>query len=210
MMSRQRTLRCDRFAITLMEVLISIILVSTIMLVTLQASSTVLRMREDQQVAVAASQLVRIYADEISSLEFRDLVAPDFGIEVDENASSRNTLDDVDDFSGHTDSPPKHRDGEDVVGFSGWSVSVTVTPADLDGNPLGIADADTAPLRIVAINCTAPNGISQSGTFFVSHVPHGIDSDQSYQRMRLLSLYYSEDRRITLETPMRNRPPLYP
>jgi MSHA pilin protein MshD len=51
---------------------------------------------------------------------------PAIGPDTGETAATRTTLDDVDDYHGLTENPPKGRDGTALANFSGWTRSVTV------------------------------------------------------------------------------------
>ena len=79
--------------------MISIVLVSTILLVSINASASLLRNNSQQRNTNSSTHLAAQILDEVSSMDFRDRVDPVFGIESDENASDRNTFDDVDDYA---------------------------------------------------------------------------------------------------------------
>ncbi len=57
--------------------------------------------------------------------------APSFGRESDELDGTRVGFDDVDDYDGWTESPPKSRDGTPLPDKTGWQWSVSVTYVDL-------------------------------------------------------------------------------
>jgi MSHA pilin protein MshD len=59
---------------------------------------------------------------------------PIFGPEPAEIIAGRTTYDDVDDYSGYTESPPKDRTGAVIPGLTGWRRDVAVayvTPANV-------------------------------------------------------------------------------
>jgi hypothetical protein len=73
---------------------------------------------------------------EILAQSYQDPVSPVFGPETagGESAISRATWDDVDDYNGWVESPPRDKDGTTIAGMSGWERSVAVVwvnPADL-------------------------------------------------------------------------------
>ena len=82
--------------LTLIEVLISIILVSSMLLVSLAASANLMRnsnsRRDIRQGQLLATQLL----DEVTVMDYRDRNSPVFGLEADELGSDRTTFDDVD------------------------------------------------------------------------------------------------------------------
>jgi MSHA pilin protein MshD len=49
-----------------------------------------------------------------------------FGPELGESQATRTTLNDVDDYNGLNDAPPKARDGTAIPGLSAWKRTVTV------------------------------------------------------------------------------------
>jgi len=51
---------------------------------------------------------------------------PLFGLEVAELGSPRSSWNDVDDYNGLSDAPPKYADGTPIAGYTRWSRSVTV------------------------------------------------------------------------------------
>lgn len=60
--------------------------------------------------------------------------SPIYGREANELLSTRADYDDIDDYSGFQETPPKKRDGTSLTGLSGWEWRVSVTlvdPADL-------------------------------------------------------------------------------
>ena len=193
-----------RQGISMIEVVISIALVATMMLVTMQASTSVLQMQQEKRDAVFAATLIDLYATEITSMDVRDRVDPVYGLEMGE--SNRNSYDDMDDYHGQSFAPPTYRDGQAIAGASDWVVTVYVNPADDDGNLLSTAAADQAPLRQIQLVCQTPRGIIFSETLWASEVPMNIDPTVSFQRMRTTTLRFENNIDVRRVVPMRNMP----
>ncbi len=194
-----------RSGLTLLEIMISLILVSTVLLVSLTASANLLRNNAQRRAAVDAEQFAGQILDEISALDFRDRVTPIFGLETDETASDRTTYDDVDDYHGYTAKPPTHRDGTVIEGFEDWSFSVVITPAQPDTTGIVTSKDDQQPLRFIHVICTAPDGTQTEVSTLVSDVPSNIPETTSFEKWRRLKLKF-KDRELSITAPLRNAP----
>jgi type II secretory pathway pseudopilin PulG len=195
-----------RGGVTLIEVMISIVLVSTILLVSINASATLLRNNLQQRNANHSAHLALQILDEVSSRDFRDRVNPVFGIESGENSSDRTTFDDVDDYHGYKSTPPTHRDGSVISGYDGWSFSVTIAPADPVANGISTTSADeSSPLRIIGVVCTTPEGTEIREATMVSDTASDIADTTSYDKWRRIKLSF-EQREINVTAPLRNQP----
>ncbi len=143
-------------------------------------------------------------------MDFRDRVDPIYGLESNENASDRNTFDDVDDYNGYTAAPPTHRDGATIDGYEGWSFSVSITPADPDATGITTATSnENSPLRIITVNCTTPSGTTVGAATLVSNVPNDNAETNSYEKWRRVKLTFP-DREINVTAPLRNNPDSLP
>jgi prepilin-type N-terminal cleavage/methylation domain-containing protein len=204
--SRGRTDSPGRCGVTLIEVMISIVLVSTVLLVSLTASSRLLHNEHLQDAANDGAQLAAQLLDEVSSMDFRDRNDPVFGLEADETATDRTGFDDVDDYDGYECTPPTYRDGTSIEGYEGWSCRVTITPADPSTEGITtVAAGERSPLRIIAVLCTAADGTTTEATTLVSNVPSGVADTASYERWRRVKLTFP-DREFSVTAPLRNRP----
>ena len=76
------------------------------------------------------------------------------GLDAGETLGNRTSLDDVDDYNGFTDSPPKDASGATRPVYAGFSVSVSVVNA---GGDLGLAAADA---KRISVTVTDPRGAS--------------------------------------------------
>lgn len=195
-----------RLGVSLIEVMISLVLISTILLVSLTASANLLRNDVQRRGANQGQQLAARLLDEVSSMDFRDRVDPIYGLETDENADDRNTFDDVDDYNGYTATPPTHRDGTTMNGYEGWSFSVSVIPADPDATGVTTTSSnEQSPLRIIVVVCTTPAGTSVQAGTLVSNVPDDNMETNSYEKWRRIKLTFP-DREINVTAPLRNHP----
>jgi hypothetical protein len=69
---------------------------------------------------------------------------------------TRPTFNDVDDYNGYSESPPKNRDGTSVTGYTGWTRSTKVEWID-PTNPTSASLTDTY-LKRITITVTSPTG----------------------------------------------------
>ena len=195
----------SRLGLTLIEIMVSILLVSMVLIVSLSASANLLRNDQQQQTNTRLDDLSSILMDEITSRNFRDPDTPVFGIESGETTSNRQTFDDVDDYHAYVQSPPTYRDGSAIPEYSGWSISVAVSPAVTDSTGVVASADDEAPLRIIAITCTAPDGEQSLSRSVVSDTPNDLPSSTTVELWRQLDLSFG-DRTITVTAPLRNQP----
>ncbi len=201
-----------RSGISMIEVIASTLIVSTILIVSLTASSNLMRNQATVNAGVEGKRLACRFLDEVTSMGFED---PDlghvFGPEADEIIVPRTSLDDVDDYHGLGLSPPTDRQGEALAGFSGWTVSIQVTPADT--TPTGyteVANFD-APLRQITVVCTSPSGVVTTGQAIVSQTSSTLDTTLAHQRQFGLSVSLAGSSlagssNVEVTVPLRNNP----
>ena len=186
--------------------MVSILLVSTILLISVNASASLLSNSTQQRNSNLGASLAAQFVDEISAMDFRDRVEPRFGLEDNEDASNRMTFDDVDDYHGHQMMPPTQRNGTTIDGFEEWSVALSVLPADpVDGGISTKSASENSPLRLIGVICTAPDGTTHSAATLVSDVPSNVDQSISYERWRRIELRFP-DRNLNVSAPLRNQP----
>lgn len=119
--------RSQRRGLSLMEVVLSTLLVGVVLVGALRRAGAVIvgRMQsgEDVRAALLAQELlaeivVEPYEDEGG--------APVFGREAGESDGDRKDFDDVDDYHGWSKSPPETHDGKEYTDLDGWQRDVTV------------------------------------------------------------------------------------
>ncbi len=191
----------------MMEVIISLTLVATIMLVSLSASANMMRNRTSATRAVDGQQLAGYFLDEISPLAFRDPVdEPVFGPESGEISSDRRTYDDVDDYSGYRTATPTFRDGQVIPGYEGWTVQVAIYPLTIAGTTLRNSPESTSRFRLIGVSVTDPDGRASTYRTLVSITPTDLAVTQSYERLRRIELSFPENRNVDVVVPLRNTP----
>ncbi len=203
MMDDHRALH--RRGVTLIEIMISLILVSTVLLVSITASANLLRNNVQRRAAVDANVLGRQIAEEVSAQHFVDPDTPGFGLETGEIATDRTTFDDVDDYHGFAATPPTHRDGSVIDGYLGWTFSISVSPCHptITG---ALRTGDTAAsLREIRVTCVSPEGVAADTVTLVSNVPSNRSESTSFEKWRRVTLGFS-DRNVVITTPLRNQP----
>ena len=196
-----------RCGLSLLEVVISLILVSTIMLVSITASANLLRSRVESLQSVDGHELAFQMLDEVTSVAFEDADSDRvFGRESSETSTTRSDFDDVDDYHGYTVSPPTHRSGAAIAGWESWSVSIAVSRAQAVSAGIVASNSDDAPLRLVTVTCTSPSGSTLSESMLISAVSSDIPPNTSYEKTRRLTLKFANHRSIDLTVPLRNQP----
>ncbi len=196
-----------RVGISMIEVVVSTLLVSTILIVSLNASSNLLRNRLTSSESVEGQLLARRYLDEITSLGFMDHDANVvFGAESDESTSDRMTLDDVDDYHGLVLAPPTSRSGNAITGYTGWTVAVSVSPADSTASGFVLSADQSLPLRQIVASCTSPLGGVYTASGFVSQSPSTLDPSLLHQRRRAILMVFPSGQNLEMELPLRNQP----
>ncbi len=131
--------------VTLVELVISIVIISIAMVAVLNSFSVSIGQTADPLWRNKSLKLAQLYLDEILAKNY-DHNTPVGGVpEVSspscsglgpESGESRATFNDVDDYHGTTDSPPLSLIGSLDASYNAYSVSVTV---ECDGNTVGAA-----------------------------------------------------------------------
>lgn len=197
----------DRSAVTMVEVLMSLVLVTTILLVCLTASANLLRNGVQEHNSSEGKDLAYMIMDEISAMDLQDREHPVFGLEPNEDATDRTTFNDVDDYHGFSMSPPTYRDGTLISGFDGWTVSVSISTADADVTGITTVSSNTdSLLRVIAVTCTTPDGSNIDAATLVSGVTTNLPSTESYDRWRRTKLTFPDGREVHVTAPLRNQP----
>ncbi|MCC9604166.1 hypothetical protein LOC67_26735 [Stieleria sp. JC731] len=197
--------RSRRKGLTMLEVVVSLILVSGILVISLSASANLLRQRNEDVFHSKAQRLAGYFLDEISVLHFVD---PDgnqqLGVEDDE--TSQRVMDDLDDYQGWTQSTPTFRDGQPMPGYEGWTVQVAVSPARLQTVfPEATSDLNN-PLRIIDVTVTDSDGMQIVRRGIVARNGQGVRNDVNHLRLQRVRLQLSGGQQTDVLVPHRNRP----
>lgn len=145
--------RKPRRALTLVEVMFSIVVMSTMLLAALGSVGAVAKSRVRQKETVQGLALARQLMSEIVQTRYKDLVNPVFGVET---AETRATYDDVDDYHGLTEASAQYSNGTAIVGGTGWARSVSVQWVNA-ANPATTSGSD-AGLKKITVTVTSPTG----------------------------------------------------
>lgn len=139
---RNRATRCG---LSITEVIASTMLVSLVLIGALNCVAGITRGRMSTADGVKAGHLAAQLTAEILNQSYSDPNETSvFGVEGTENASSRATFDDVDDYHGWTASPPRDDKNAEMSGLQGWQREVTITwvtaaaPATTAGTDQGL------------------------------------------------------------------------
>jgi MSHA pilin protein MshD len=142
-------------AFTLVEVLLTILIVGVGLVATMRALPVALRMSEASRQSMEAQQLATEMLSEIALLPFEDPDgSPGFGRETGESSATRADFDDIDDYDAWTACPPESRDGTTNTDLAAYRRSVNVYSVDVNDFTRVLADGSTDAKRItVTISC---------------------------------------------------------
>jgi len=139
---------------TLVEVVLSMIVVSVMLVVGLSMLGASAKARLMQTEQCCAMGLARQFLSEIRSYRYADADQPTaFG---PESGEARATFDDVDDYNGYTQSPPTGQDGTALSGYDGWTWKVAVAWVSAS-SPETTSPSDTG-LKRIAVTVVSPTG----------------------------------------------------
>lgn len=136
-----------RLGLTMVEAVISIVIVSVMLVAALSAvgnSARARRIIEDRTLGVMLAQDL---LEEICRQNYADadLGPGSFGLGSDEvGDGTRERWEDVDDYHGWNGSPPENQCGVPVEGFTGWSRSVEVQWVSSSDPESPVADEEMA------------------------------------------------------------------
>lgn len=120
--------RVRRRAISIIEGLVSMILVSGLLVVSLDMCGAAVTSSKGMFEQARGRFLAQGLLSEILANAFEEPPpdSPAFGKETGEMIGTRIMFDDVDDYDTWTASPPQRKDGTDLAGFDGWTRKVQV------------------------------------------------------------------------------------
>ena len=123
MMVRTRAL-C---AFTLVETVMSVVIVGGLMVASLHAVGSATLAQSQMGNSGRGQLLAQDLMSEILQRYYEEPIdAPILGLESGESGVSRLNYDDVDDYDDWSSSPPQYKDGTDIPDLVGWSRSVVV------------------------------------------------------------------------------------
>lgn len=166
---RTKAVARERAGFTLVELVIAIALMGIAAATLLQMTGRALERQSDSMQAVRLDALGEAYAAQILARRFDENAGPG-GVPACSptttacSASSsfhdgeaRADFDDVDDFDGLDETPPRDADGNLLAGYAGFRVRVSVAYADA-GMVTALGLDDASDLKVVDITLTPPSG----------------------------------------------------
>ena len=154
-----RSLLRSRGGLTLVEVSISTLIVGMLMVASLQSVANVGRTWTATNQLVDGQGLAQELIREILAQGYTDPTDPNattWGPEGSE--SNRATFNDLDDYSGWTESPVKNAAGTALTGYTGWTRSVVVQLLNKNDYSVLSAGSVDQGLRAVTVTVTSPAG----------------------------------------------------
>jgi type II secretory pathway pseudopilin PulG len=161
--AKQRVqLRQDRrHGISLVEVVISTLIVGFVLVAALNTTGSVIRSQRMNAERIDSNPLAAQLLSEVVANYYTDPEEPagPIGLETGESAITRVGFDDIDDYHGWTATPPESNDGTVISGYTGWTRTVTVNHADpTTGQTVGLESG----IKRIQVQVTAPDGVVTS------------------------------------------------
>jgi len=146
--------RGRRKGLTLVEGMISTVIISTMLVMVLNTFGSSVRAKKIRQAKSRGPALAQQLMAEILQADYADGdETPVFGREASETGNTRNSFDDVDDYHNWSASP-QEKDGTAIANLSGWNRTVTVQYAQAS-DPTATSSSDQGIKRIT-ITVTDP------------------------------------------------------
>jgi len=159
---------CRTAGFTIIESVMSILIVGAMLVMVINTLGSSVRGRKIRQTQSRAPALASQLMAEILQAGYSDLTeTPVFGREASETGSNRSSFDDVDDYHNWSGTP-QNKDGTTLTGMDGWTRSVTVQyvqPADLSS-----VSATDQGIKLITVTVTDPYGQQNSVAAIRSNV----------------------------------------
>ena len=163
--------KASRSGLTLVEVSISTLIVGLLMIASLQSVANIGRTWTTTNQLVDGQGLAQELIREILAQGYSDPTDPNattWGPEASE--STRATFNDIDDYSGWTESPVKDAAGTALTGYIGWTRTVTVQKLATASYTVLTNIAADQGLRAVTVTVTSPTGKTTAAKVYRSNV----------------------------------------
>ncbi|MFB3892486.1 MAG: hypothetical protein ACE15C_10745 [Phycisphaerae bacterium] len=161
-LSRQTEMDMKRGGLTLVESAISLVIVAVVVVVFLSFFGSLARGQQLISWRYPATCLASQLMAEVLANPYCEPSGADvFGPESGESNGTRANFDDVDDYDGWTETPPKLKDGAAIGGYAGWMRGVAVQY--IDPGTMAITGSDLGVKRIT-VTVTDPQGHSTAIT----------------------------------------------
>lgn len=153
---RRSSLLRKRHGISLVEVLVSMVLVGLLLVASMRSVGGIFQTWSTSQNLHCRMSLAQQIMAEILQQSYSDPGGgTSWGTELSESSANRSTWDDVDDYDGWS-SAPQSRDGTPMAGYERWRRYVRVVYADLS-NPVQMSLSDEG-LKQISVTVTDPTG----------------------------------------------------
>lgn len=158
-------------AFAMVEVVMATAIVGGMAAAALTLVGSVSKQKADAAILARGQALARALAEEIATKPVNDWTSNPGGISINIDPDTvtilgpgkgavvvtgkpgnRSGFTKVDHYRNYTENPPKGEDGTAIAGYTGWSRSVKITPAELT-NPRNISAVETG-LRCIAITAS--------------------------------------------------------
>ena len=194
--------------VTLIEVSVSTLLVATMLLTSITASSNLMRTNRESSNSTLGQELCQRFLDEITSQFFDDPQSSGtFGVESGENLSNRQTLDDVDDYHGYQSSSLTYRNGSAMPDSQGWSVAIIVDRCEAITAGIQLSNSNVSGLRRIQVTCTSLNGQQVTSCALVSNAPTNLQRNTRYHQFRQVNILPKNGQPpVQVIVPLRNHP----
>jgi len=115
----------------LVEIMMSVLLIGVISVVLSGYYSVLFRVPVEIVVKNKADNLASAAMEEIKCRAWEEPSGTrPLGTDPGETAGNKTTFDDIDDFNGYSESPPKYQDGTVMPGLTGYAVNTAVSYVD--------------------------------------------------------------------------------
>lgn len=135
----------------MVELVVATLLVGVLMSASLTAAGQSLLGQRKRSDRIIGQHLAHSLLQEVLDEEYEE---PDgsltlLGVDSLETVGLRSSYDDVDDYDGYSESPPKAADGSTLSGYTGWSRTVQVDWLDATTlNPTGSTNTGVKRVRV--------------------------------------------------------------
>ncbi len=147
-MTRRAQSGGSRRALTIIEVVVSMMVVSSMLVASLYAvgasRTTLMRARDRALGAELADDLLGF----VYRLPYKSPSGSLLGIELGNLLADKTTLDDVDDFDGYQEKPPQYANGTVIPGLAEWTRKVRVQWVDM-ADPTAVVASESGVKRII-------------------------------------------------------------
>jgi hypothetical protein len=163
--------KASRRGINMVEVAVSSLIVGVMLVASLRVvgqSFLTQRLNADR---ATGQFLADALLNEALQLSYMDpgLTSSPIGRGSGESATNRNNYDDVDDYHGYSESPPKSKTNTVLEGFNGWRRSVTVQW--VDHTNLNLVRTSESGVKRVIVQALRNGELVATATGYRSNVP---------------------------------------